>query len=266
MSVSLPPGCSAEALREFVLSLADDELVLGHRDAEWTGYGPILEEDIAFSNIAQDELGHSLVWFTLYEKLGGPDPDTMAFAREWREFTCCRFVSYPKGDFAYTVVRQFLFDVAEEIRLKELKHSTISGLRDIAEKLLREEEYHILHTEGLVERLGDATEESHERMQRAVHAAFPQALGMFEHLPRETELVAAGVFNGNENLKEAWLQRVVPILERATLRVPAQQKDGHIILACSADEGGRRRNHTEHLQQLVREMQSVYRSISGARW
>ena len=87
MNHTLPPGLSANALQRFILNLADDELILGHRDSEWTGYAPILEEDIAFSNIAQDEIGHSLVWYTLYEELAGVDPDTMVFRRKWRDFT-----------------------------------------------------------------------------------------------------------------------------------------------------------------------------------
>ena len=266
MTVQIPQNVSQETLKRFILALADDELVLGHRDSEWTGYGPILEEDIAFSNIAQDELGHSLVWFSLYHELGGDDPDTMGFTREWSDFTCCRFVAYPKGDFAYTVVRQFLFDVAEEERLKMLMESAFPPVREIAERLSREEAYHILHSQGLVERLGDATEESHQRMQQAVDAAFPQALGMFEKIEREGELVAAKVFAGNDILKSEWLKRVVPVLEGATLTVPVHSANGSYVIACAADEGGRKGSHTEHLRQLVGDMQVVYRSIPGAKW
>src|SRR5512135_1792438 len=118
MKPALPPSVSSKTLERFILSLADDELILGHRDSEWTGYGPILEEDIAFSNIAQDEIGHSLVWYTLYRDLTDVEPDAMGFRRSWNDFRCCRFVEYPKGDFGYTVVRQYLFDVAEQVRLE----------------------------------------------------------------------------------------------------------------------------------------------------
>ncbi|HWP83533.1 MAG TPA: 1,2-phenylacetyl-CoA epoxidase subunit PaaC [Bacteroidota bacterium] len=266
MSTEIPQGVSKSSLQAFVLALADDELVLGHRDSEWTGYAPILEEDIAFSNIAQDELGHSLIWYSLYEKLGGQDPDRMGFEREWKDFICCRFVTYPKGDFAYTVVRQFLFDVAEEERLELLKKSTFAPLTEIAEKIIREEAYHILHTQGLVERLGDATEESHRRMQAAAEVAFPQALGMFETLEGEEELVKAGVFAGNKVLREAWLRRVVPVFQQATLTLPVDGANGSYQPRCSADEGGRKKQHTEHLKPLVDDLQSVYRSIPKARW
>lgn len=266
MSIEIPSTISRETLAYFILSLADDELVLGHRDSEWTGYGPILEEDIAFSNIAQDELGHSLVWFTLYEQLTGRSPDWMGFERSWEEFRCCRFVAYPKGDFAYTVVRQYLFDVAEQVRLSSFLKSSFESLKNIAEKLLREESYHILHSKGLVERLGDATEESHQRMQTAIDAAFPQALGMFEKLEGEDALVQAGIFPGTNVLRAAWLKEVAPILRKATLDIPVKAEGSSYIVLCPADEGGRSGRHTEHLRQLVSDMQSVYKLAPTSKW
>jgi ring-1,2-phenylacetyl-CoA epoxidase subunit PaaC len=266
MSLEIPQGVSRNSLHAFILALADDELVLGHRDSEWTGYAPILEEDIAFSNIAQDELGHALIWYSLYGQLGGKDPDAMGFEREWKDFTCCRFVTYPKGDFAYTVVRQFLFDVAEEERLKLLKGSSFAPFVEIAEKISREEAYHILHTQGLVERLGDATEESHRRMQFAVDAAFPQALGMFERIDGEDELAAAKVFVGNKVVQNEWLYRVVPVLQKSSLTVPVEGSNGSYNPACVPDLGGRKKQHTEFLNKLVEDMQSVYRSIPKAKW
>lgn len=259
-------GYPRAALQTFLLALADDELVLGHRDSEWTGYGPLLEEDIAFSNIAQDELGHSLVWFTLYEHLGGNPPDTMAFERPWNQYTCCRFVTYPKGDFAYTVVRQYLFDEAEQVRLRALANSTYLPIQEASTKILREEAYHLMHTQGLVERLGDATEESHNRMQAAVDAAFPQALGMFEKIDGEDELIAAEVFSGNKKLQAEWLKRVVPVLHGATLRVPVKDPNGSCVIQASPDLGGREKNHTDYLRQLVDDLQAVYRIAPGAKW
>ncbi len=245
------------AIEQLLLAMADDELVLGHRNSEWTGHSPILEEDIAFSNIAQDEIGHSLVWYSLYEQLTQRSPDTMAFERSWNEFTSCRFVTYPKGDFAYTVVRQFLFDIAEEIRLKALSSSSYSPVKDAAAKILKEEAYHRLHLQGLVERLGDGTEESHRRMQTALDAAFPQALGMFEKLPEEDALVNKKVMIPNEELKKEWLAIIIPVLKSSTLA---------LHLNAQPDLGGRNRKHTEHLQQLMTDLQSVYRSVPETAW
>ena len=255
-----------ESLLRFILAMADDELMLGHRSAEWTGYAPILEEDIAFSNIAQDELGHSLLWYTLYEESTKKSPDAMAFNRNWQDFTCCRLVTYPKGDFAYTIVRQYLFDEAEQIRLSSFVASSFTTFRDIAGKILREEAYHIMHVKGLLTRLGDATEESHQRMQSAVDSAFPQALGIFEKLEGEDDLATTGVFPGNVALEQEWLKRVVPVLTSASLVVPVNMSNGNTAVQCKPDLGGRKRSHSEHLQQLVDDLQQVYRIAPEAKW
>ena len=256
MSESSPVG-PPESLRRLLLAMADDELMLGHRDSEWTGHAPILEEDIAFSNIAQDELGHALIWYTLHEQLSGQPPDAMAFERTWNAFTCCHLVTYPKGDFAYTVVRQYLFDEAEQVRLASLAGSSHTLLRDVAGKILREEAYHLMHVRGLVARLGDATEESHGRMQTAVTAAYPQALGLFELLEGEDDLVRNGVFPGMEVLRREWQERVAPVLAAATLTIPAN---------ATPDTGGRTGRHTPDLLSLVDDLQRVYRLVPGGRW
>ena len=250
-----------------LLAMADDELVLGHRNAEWTGHSPILEEDIAFSNIAQDEIGHSLIWYTEYAKLvGGTSPDSLAFVRPWDEFTCARFVSYPKGDFAYTVVRQFFFDIAEELRLRSFASSTSEFLRNASAKILKEEAYHRLHTQGLVERLGDATEESHRRMQAAVTAAFPQALGLFEPLANEADLVRDKIMAANSSLAPQWIEAVVPVLRSVSLTASVSGVPGAFSSTAAADKGGRRGEHVQDLKQLVGDLQSVYRLVPGGAW
>lgn len=250
----------------FLIALADDELVLGHRDSEWTGYAPILEEDIAFSNIAQDELGHSLAFYTLAESLNGKSPDVMAFERPWQEFTCCRFVSYPKGDFAYTVVRQFLFDAAEQIRMKSLGQSSFAPLHDLSSKILAEEAYHLMHSRALVERLGLGTEESHQRMQSALDTAFPQAVGMFEPFDGENDLVNDGVIKPSAGLRDEWIAMTVPVLQSASLAAPVQNHNGRIVIQCKPDDGGRRKIQTEHMRQLVADLQQVYQTAPGGRW
>lgn len=181
----------------------------------------------------------------------------MAFERPWNEFTCARFVTYPKGDFAYTVVRQFFFDVAEEVRLRSFLASSSEVLRSSAAKILKEEAYHRLHTQGLVERLGDATEESRRRMQAGVTAAYAQALGLFEALPDEAVLVAGGVMTPNIELARSWIEAVAPVLRSVSLTPP---------VALTADAGGRRKKHLPDLEQLVTDLQSVYRLVPGGAW
>jgi ring-1,2-phenylacetyl-CoA epoxidase subunit PaaC len=266
MTHQLPTGVSSNSLERYILGLADDELILGHRDSEWTGYAPILEEDIAFSNIAQDEIGHSLVWYTLYEELTGEAPDRMVFRRNWNDFTCCRFVEYPKGDFAYTVLRQYMFDIAEQIRLESFTEGSFEPLAQIADRLLKEEAYHRLHSETLLNRLGDATPESSQRMQAALDIAFPQALGMFEVIDCEKELVAENLVTGSDTLSERWLDIVVPAISSVSLKLPIKNEDGKLIPMCAPENGGRRGTHTSHLKSLVDDLQKVYSMAPEAKW
>jgi ring-1,2-phenylacetyl-CoA epoxidase subunit PaaC len=266
MSHQLPKGVSSIALEQYILNLADDELILGHRDSEWTGYAPILEEDIAFSNIAQDEIGHSLVWYTLFQELTGKEPDAMVFKREWSDFTCCRFVEYPKGDFAYTVVRQYLFDIAEHVRLSSLTQSSFEPMASIAERLLKEEAYHRLHSETLLNRLGDATPESSCRMQAALEVAFPQALGMFESTRYEGELVVGGAITENAALSEKWLGMIELAMSSVSLKLPVTSEGGTLRTSCAPDAGGREGKHTSYLKSVVEDLQKVYGMAPEAKW
>jgi ring-1,2-phenylacetyl-CoA epoxidase subunit PaaC len=235
------------ALISRLLALADDELLLGQRDSEWTGHAPLLEEDIAFSNIAQDEIGHARLWYTiLHEQLGQPHPDRLAFWREAHEFRNATLVELPKGDWAFTIVRQYLFDEYEKVRNAVLAHCGYQPIEDAVNKIAREEVYHLMHSSGWVQRLGDATEESHRRMQAALDQLWPHALGLFEPIEHDAEFSAQ-----LDRIKLAWREAVTPTLTRATLIIPANALPAI---------GGRRGMHTPHLNALLAEMQKVAHS------
>ncbi|HEX5315798.1 MAG TPA: 1,2-phenylacetyl-CoA epoxidase subunit PaaC, partial [Candidatus Kapabacteria bacterium] len=167
-----------EAIKDLLYRTADDELIIGHRNSEWTGLGPILEEDIAFSSIAQDQIGHALANYTLLnEQFSEPVPDVIAFSRNEKEFHCSQLVELPIGDYAFSLMRHFLFDHAESLRYAALMESSFAPLAALAKKIKGELKYHVLHADLWIKKLGAGTEESHARMQSALNEVFPYALG-----------------------------------------------------------------------------------------
>lgn len=240
---------SQPELSAHLLALADDELVLGHRDSEWTGHAPILEEDIAFANIAQDEIGHAMLWYGLYRDLGGPDPDHQVFLREPNEYRNAQLVELPKGDWALSMLRQYLFDAAEAQRLPLLGASSHRPVTEVAAKIRTEEVYHLRHTQAWIERLAQGTEESHRRVQAALDLLWPFAQQLFQALPGDAVLAAQGFVPESSALQRGWLQQVVPFLGSVGLLVPEAAQP-------IADS---RNAHTRHLADLLADMQSVAR-------
>ncbi len=248
------------ALRAYILALADDEMILAHRDSEWCGHAPILEEDIAFANIALDEMGHAALWYRLLAELEGQDPerypDQLVFFRYAPEYRNVQLVELPKGDWAFTMVRQYLVDAAEVERMSRLARSAYAPVAEVAAKILKEEHYHLRHTSAWVERLGLGTEESNCRMQRALEELWPYALQLFEPLPEEGALVGAAYVPDPAELRRAWEARVVPHLEASDLHVPEVE----------APRIRDRAQHSEYLRDLLIEMQSVARAFPGVQW
>lgn len=249
-----------ERLAHHLIALGDDELVLAHRDSEWTGHAPIVEEDIAFGNIALDELGHAISWYRTAADLVGEDPtsypDELAYQRPAEQFRNVQLVELPNDDWANTIVRQYLFDACEQVRLEALAASTYPSVAEVAAKLRTEEIYHQRHLRAWVLRLGLGTEESNQRMQRALDRLYPYALQLFAFDAEEAELVVEGLIPDLSALGEAWRKEVDSQLERSGLTVPSD----------SAPPASSRAEHTEHLQQLVGELQQVTRAHAGARW
>ncbi|MEM7332969.1 MAG: 1,2-phenylacetyl-CoA epoxidase subunit PaaC [Chloroflexota bacterium] len=248
-----------EQLKQLLINrltaLADDELILAHRDSEWTGYGPILEEDIALSNISQDELGHATVIYGLVEALTGTTPDRMAFFRDADAFLNAQLVELPRGDWAFTMLRQYLFDTYEHVLLTAVSTSLYQPLADAVAKFRGEEMYHLRHTHVWVERLGIGTIESNGRMQDALDTLWPYTAQLFNPMPGEEQLIEAGYFPNVSLLKEKWEQIVLPHLETSELSIPNTAP----VLAP-------RSQHTPHLEDLLADMQKVARWDPQAEW
>jgi ring-1,2-phenylacetyl-CoA epoxidase subunit PaaC len=246
-------------LHEYLLALADDELILGHRDSEWCGHAPILEEDIAFANLALDEIGHANLWYSLLAEIEGVDPltypDQLVFTREPEAYRNIQMVELPNGDWAFTILRQYLFDTIELVRLEALTQSQHAPLAGIAAKILKEERYHHRHTSAWVRRLGLGTTESQRRMQDALNELWPYTWEHFSPIENEDALIGAGIVPDPTMLQSAWTAKTTQFLQESSLTIPGE-----------SSQALHRTEHTPHLKVLVSEMQSVARSESGARW
>lgn len=255
MTYNLPPGLDT-ALARYLTALADDELVIGHRTSEWTGLGPILEEDIAFSSIAQDELGHALTYYTLLEGLGQGDADDLAFLRPPSAFRNAVLCELPRGDYGFSLVRHYLYDLAEAVRLDALAASAYAPLAEVAVKLRQEEKYHLMHGRTWLQKLALGGAEAHATIQAALDVVYPAAAGLFEAVEGEADLVEAGVAPASEALRARWASLAAPFLASAGLRVPTGE----------TDLGGRHGRHTPHLAQMLDAMQALYRTDPAAAW
>jgi ring-1,2-phenylacetyl-CoA epoxidase subunit PaaC len=248
------------ALKTLLFRLADDCLVLGHRNSEWVGLGPVLEEDIAFASIAQDQLGHALGLYTiLHEHCGEQDPDTLAFMRSEKQFSCCKFVELPIGEYDFSVMRHFLFDTAQKIRFGMLAESSFTPLKQFAVKVRGEVMYHTMHANAWIKQLGKGSDEANARLQAALNEAFPFALGIFEPSKHEEILKKEGIFTGEEVLKSRWLEAIIPILEASGLSIPTNTNN-------DAEFGGRYGYHTQYLQPMLDEMSEVFVIDPHAEW
>ena len=245
-----------QVLIQKLLALADDELILAHRNSEWIGHGPILEEDIALANIAQDELGHANIWYELLETITGDEPDSLVFFREAEAFRNVQLVELPRGDWAFTMLRQYLFDAYELLLLDKLQHSSYQPLAEACAKIRNEEIYHLRHTSNWVKRLGLGTAESQRRTQAALEELWPYAQQLFVPLPNESRLVNENIVPDIAALHEDWLERVRPFLTAANLTIPTN----------STPPATDRSNHTSHLTNLLSDMQKVARLNREAVW
>lgn len=247
------------AIKDLIYRTADDVLILGHRNSEWTALGPILEEDIAFSSMAQDKIGHSFALYQILNSMGEADPDTIAFTRNEKEFKCCHLVEYPIGDYAFSLMRHFLFDASQAIRFDMLAGSSFVSLSNVAKKFRGEIKYHTMHADTWIIQLGNSTEESKARIQTALNECFPLALGIFEPSEYEEIVITGNIFPGEKILQDRWVEIIKPVLAKANLIMPD-------LNTTSPSYGGRKGYHTEYLQSLLNEMTEVYSIDPEAEW
>lgn len=243
------------ALLEALLELADDHLVLGHRVSEWCGHAPMLEEDLAMPNMALDLIGTAR---TLYDHAAkvegrGRSEDDLAYLRGEREYANCLLVERPNGDFAHTMLRQLFFSAFMEPYWRAARDSDDEVVRGIAGKAVKEMAYHIRHAGEWVIRLGDGTEESARRMQKAVDALSIYVGELFEEGAAED----VPALPDRAGIRPTWQATIDRIFAEARLELPE---------VAFPQTGGRRGLHGEGLGHLLAEMQSVYRAHPGASW
>lgn len=247
------------ALIDFLYQLADDELFLGHRDSEWLGLAPDIEEDVAFSSIAQDEVGHAAYFYQLLSELGEGDADDLAYGRAAAVRRNARLVERANGDWAYTIVRHLVYDIFEDVRLEALASSSYAPLAHGAVKIRREERYHLLHMETWFTRLGQAGGEAKARVERAVAAVWDDLGDLFSLGVHEAHIVAEGILPvAREELVQRWEARMKPLFEAAQLAWPGAPHP--------AKEDGRLGQHSADLDALLETMGEVYRIDPHARW
>jgi len=248
-----------KAIKELLYKMADDQLIMGHRNSEWTGIGPVLEEDIAFGSMAQDKVGHAYNFYQLLHEMGEADPDTIAFQRDEKDFKCCHLVELPIGEFDFTLVRHFLFDHSEYIRFEMLANSSFEPLANLAKKYKGEIKYHIFHANTWIKQLMNGSEESKARIQSSFNELLPLSFSIFEPGIYEGILIQEGIFDGENALEAKWFETISAITTDNGIKLP-EVTDKTIAY------GGRKGYHTEYLKPMLNEMTEVLRLEPGAEW
>ncbi|HZA80612.1 MAG TPA: 1,2-phenylacetyl-CoA epoxidase subunit PaaC [Actinomycetes bacterium] len=227
MSAQALDGPVRGALTGLLLAMADDEFVLGFWDSEWTGIAPILEEDVAFASLAQDEIGHAQALYGLVAELEGGDPDELAFGRPPEAYRQARLLDHPRTDWAFSVARRFLYDTADAARLDALVASAYAPLAGVVAKMRREETYHLLHMHAWLERLANGGPEPHARLVAALERLWPDALCVLAGVEGDDLLVEAGVLaEPMAAVRRRWLAGLAPELARLGLPTPPDARSG----------------------------------------
>ena len=275
-----------DPLVALLTAYADDELILGHRHSEWTGHAPHIEEDVAFSSIAQDEIGHSAAYYSLIADATGSDVDRLALGRDHSEYRHAIICERPNRDWAFTLVRHWLYDTADDIRLENLAGSAHDALAALAVKLRREERYHLLHANTWMKRIARGPVEGRSRLIESIGVCWTEATALFEPTEAEEEVVANGWLPlPSSELRARFVARAAAGLDELGLPgefATAPSEEAEFLASSSGDliqgeshepdriraagSGGRRGRHSEDFKALWTEMTSTYRSDLGATW
>jgi ring-1,2-phenylacetyl-CoA epoxidase subunit PaaC len=277
----------SDAFASLVLALADDELVLGHRHSEWTGWAPHIEEDVAFSSIAQDEIGHAGNLYSLVATQNGTDADALALGRAKDEYRHAMLCERPNRDWAYTLARHWVYDTADDVRLEALEGTASKELAGLVTKMRREERYHLLHADHWLRRISQGPVEGRTRLIEALHETFAEAMGLFEPVEQEEMAVKEGWLPVPfDELRTRFVTRASNALDEVGLPtdIGAKLTEGAEFVASSsgdliADEsaveeepspsaaaGGRAGRHSADFDQLWDDMTFTYRNHPGASW
>lgn len=250
---------SGDAVARYAVRLGDDALILGHRLSEWMSHAPFLEEDIALGNVALDFIGRARLFYQYAaQRIGGEcTEDSLAYTRDVRDFTNLLLCELPRGDFAFTICRQFLYDAYSLPFTEALSHSADPQLAAIGAKAVKESRYHFRRSRDWMLRLGDGTEESHQRCQRALDELWIYTSELFETDPLVEGLASDGIAVDTAALRSGWNETVAETLAAATLSVPA----GEVNVS-----GGRSGIHTDDLGFLLAELQFMQRAYPGLQW
>lgn len=259
-TIETKPNTKQELLVEVLLRLADDRLIHGHRLSEWTGHGPELEEDLALANMALDMIGHAAALYGYAAEIEDKeDEDYYAYFRDDINFKNVAMVELPKGDFSFTMARQFLFSAYSYYLYQQLIEIVEDEqFKGMLQKHFKEIKYHLRHSREWVLRLGDGTKESHQRIQDAFDEIWMYTGELFELDERDQAAIKENHFVDVQTFKDSWKSLVDDVLEEATLEIP--DEDQYMF------SGSRQGRHTEHLGRLLSEMQFLRRSYPDAEW
>ncbi len=278
----------SDALVSLLTALGDDELILGHRHSEWTGYAPHMEEDVAFSSIAQDEIGHAAAFYSIAAGLTGGSRDALAFGRDPGEYRNAIVCERPNREWGFTLARHWLYDNADDVRLAALEESSHPEVAALARKIRREERYHLIHADTWIKRIVHGPVEGRTKLVDAVSEAYPETLGLFEPVENEDAAVAEGLLPiSSGELLQRFVERTATALDALGLPTEARaladetaefvaSSSGDLIerdggeqpepLVRPAALGGRSGRHTDDFKELWDVMTVTYRSHPGASW